>query len=59
MAKAYFEYWYGEKEKGERKKDFDFMSKMFPETKFEEMENLGHAGMALFRPEEMAERIKR
>ena len=40
-------------------KHFDFMSKMFPETKFEEMENLGHAGMALFRPEEMAERIKK
>ncbi|MCR4713235.1 MAG: alpha/beta hydrolase [Treponemataceae bacterium] len=53
------EYWYAENEKNERKKDFDFMSKMFPETKFEEMESLGHAGMALFRPEEMAERIKK
>lgn len=53
------EYWYAENEKNERKKDFDFMKKNFPATEFIEMQNLGHAGMALFRPKEMAERIKR
>ena len=51
------EYWYAESEYKERKKDFNFMNKAFPATEFIEMENLGHAGMALFRPAEMAERI--
>ena len=52
------EYWYAENEKIERKKDFDFMNKNFPSTKFVEMKDIGHAGMALLRPEEMAERMK-
>ena len=52
------EYWYAESEFSERKKDFDFMNKNFPSTEFLEMKNIGHAGMALLRPEEMADRIK-
>jgi len=52
------EYWYGEKEKGERKKDFTFMKKNYPGIEFVEMKGLGHAGMATLRPEEFAERIK-
>lgn len=47
------------RQKNERKKDLDFMLKYFSGTEFVEMKDIGHAGMALLRPEEMAERIKR
>ena len=53
------EYWYGEKEKDERKKDFVFMKKNYPGVEFVEMKGLGHAGMATLRPEEFANRIRR
>ncbi len=51
------EYWYGEKEKGERKKDFAYMKKNYPGVEFIEMKELGHAGMATLRPQEFAQRI--
>ena len=51
------QYWYGEKEKSERKKDFAYMSKHFPNTEYIEMKGLGHAGMATLRPDDFADRI--
>ena len=55
--KGHLEYWYADAEEKERKKDFAFMKKNFPSTEYVEMKNLGHAGMATFRPEEFAQRI--
>lgn len=55
---GYLEYWYADGETRERKKDFAYMKKNFPVAEFIEMKDLGHAGMATFRPEEFARRIK-
>ncbi len=52
------QYWYGDGEMKERKWDMDYIRKHFPGAEFVCMENLGHAGMALLRPEEFAERIR-
>ncbi len=52
------QYWYGDGEERERKCDIDYIRKYFSQSEFICMENLGHAGMALLRPEEFAERIR-
>ncbi len=52
------QYWYGDSESKERRWDIDYIHKHFSQAEFVCMENLGHAGMPLLRPEEFAERIK-
>jgi pimeloyl-ACP methyl ester carboxylesterase len=52
------EYWYADKEAEERKWDIAYVKERIPQTVFREFEDIGHAGMALLRPEEMAERLK-
>ena len=54
---GHLEYWYADSEATERKKDFAYINENFPTAEFIEMQQLGHAGMATFRPEEFARRI--
>lgn len=51
------EYWYGDKERKERAKDLKYVKEHFPDVKFTEMKNMGHASMATLYPKNMAERI--
>ncbi len=53
------QYWYGDKEKKERRPDLRYIRKYLPVTKFVCMKNLGHGGMMLQRPKESAKRICR
>ncbi len=53
------QYWYGDKEKKERRPDLRYIRQYLPETKFVCMKNLGHGGMMLQRPEETAKRLRK
>ena len=53
-----FQYWYGEKEKGNRKPDIHYVQKRLPYAEFIEMKGLGHASMASLHPQETAERFR-
>ncbi len=53
------EYWFADKEEKERKWDIAYIKKRFPTARFRMFENLGHAGLALLRPELLAEGIDR
>ena len=53
-------YWYAKGEERERKQDIAYMKRKFPQTKFEVLPELGHAGLVLLKPElfvEMMEKI--
>lgn len=50
-------YWYAEGEEKERKLDINYMKRKFPQTKFEVLPKLGHAGLVLLKPELFAEII--
>ena len=50
-------YWYAEGEEKERKLDINYMKRKFPQTKFEVLPKLGHAGLVLLKPELFAEMI--
>ncbi len=52
-------YWYAAGEEKERKEDISYMKDVFPATEFTALSGLGHAGLALLRPEEFAERMKK
>ncbi len=52
------EYWYAEREAKERKQDIAYVKEKIPRTTFREFKDIGHAGLALLRPEEMAKRLK-
>ncbi len=52
------QYWYGNSEVKERRWDIDYIREQFSQAEFVCMENLGHAGMPLLRPEEFAERVR-
>ncbi len=53
-----FQYWYGEKEKKNRKADIRYVQKRFPYAEIIEMKGRGHASMASLYPREMAERFQ-
>ncbi|MDO4632970.1 MAG: alpha/beta hydrolase [Eubacteriales bacterium] len=53
------QYWYGDKEKKERRLDLRYIRQYLPETKFVCMKNLGHGGMMLQRSEETAKRLRK
>lgn len=48
---AKIHYWYAENEVKARREDINFMKDLFPETEFVMYPDLGHAGLALQRPE--------
>lgn len=50
-------YWYAKGEEKERKQDINYMKRKFPQTEFEVLPALGHAGLALLRPKLFAEMI--
>lgn len=53
-------YWYAKGEERERKQDIAYMKRKFPQTKFEVLPELGHAGLVLLKTElfvEMMEKI--
>lgn len=52
------QYWYGDKEARERAGDIRYVQRYFPGAELICMEDLGHVGMALLRPLEMAGRIR-
>lgn len=55
---GHFEYWYGDKELKERKKDISYVKSRFLNVKFIEMKGMGHGSMPAMYPEKMAERIR-
>lgn len=50
-------YWYAKGEEKERKQDINYMKRKFPQTEFEVLPALGHAGLALLRPKLFAEMV--
>ena len=52
-------YWYAKDEEKERKKDLHYMKTKFPQTKFEVLPDLGHAGLVLQKPELFVEMIEK
>lgn len=52
-------YWYTKGEEKERKWDIEYMKRRFPQTEFEVLPELGHAGLVLLKPELFAEMICR
>ena len=52
-------YWYSDGEEKERKQDIAYIRNKFPQTKFEVLPKLGHAGLVLLRPELFVKMIDR
>ena len=52
-------YWYADSEEKERKLDIRYMKKHFPDTTFEVLPKLGHAGLVLLKPELFANMIEK
>lgn len=44
-------YWFTKDEEKERKKDIEYVKRQFPQTEFEVLPELGHAGLVLLKPE--------
>ena len=53
------EYWFTEKERKERKKDIEFVKTYLPKTHFKVFDEIGHAGLALKKPEDFTNEIIR
>ena len=52
-------YWYAQKERKARDWDIRYMKKRFPDTVFREFEGLDHGDMALFRPQKLADELRK
>ena len=52
-------YWYAAGEEKERREDIRYMREVFPGTEFTQVPDLGHAGLALLKPELFADMIRR
>lgn len=52
-------YWYAKGEEKERKQDIAYMKHKFPQTKFDILPELGHAGLVLLKPDLFVEMIDR
>ena len=52
-------YWYAKGEEKERKQDIAYMKRKFPQTKFDILPELGHAGLVLLKPDLFVEMIDR
>ena len=46
------------KKKKDRKKDISYIKEKLPQVVFKKFENIGHAGLALLKPETMALELK-
>ena len=48
------EYWYAETEEKDRKWDIEYVKEHIPQTGFRKFGNVGHGGLAVFQPENLA-----
>ncbi|MBQ3274745.1 MAG: hypothetical protein IJH51_05540 [Christensenellaceae bacterium] len=55
---AYIHYWYAEGEEKERRPDIRYMKEHFPNTEFRVLTSIGHAGLAVKKPELFASLIR-
>ncbi len=55
----HIEYWVAEKEVKDRKWDIDYIRKIYPNTIFRKVKNMGHGGLAPFHPEKFVRGIER
>lgn len=53
------EYWYADREEKARKLDIAYVRKHLPGTVFRRLEGIGHGGVAILRPQELADGILR
>ena len=53
------EYWVAEEEVKDRKWDIAYIKKVFPKTRFRLIKNVGHGGLAPFKPEKFARGIRK
>ena len=53
------EYWVAEEEVKDRKTDIAYIKKVFPKTRFRLIKNVGHGGLAPFKPEKFARGIRK
>ena len=53
------EYWIAEEEVKDRKNDIAYIRKVFPKTRFRLIKNVGHGGLAPFKPEKFARGIRK
>jgi len=53
------EYWYGEEEKGARKKDFAYAKKTFPQIALKEFAGMAHGELVMMFPERFHREILR
>ena len=53
------EYWCAQSEKKARKWDIEYVKKHFPQAIFREFEDIGHAGLAVLKPELLASELER
>lgn len=56
---ARIEYWYAQSEKKARKWDIDYVKRHLPQTVFREFGDIGHAGLAVLKPELLASELER
>ena len=55
----YIEYWVAEKEVKDRKNDIAYIKHVFPHTRFRKIKNVGHGGLAPFKPDKFARGIRK
>ncbi len=55
----HIEYWIAEKEVKDRKADVAYIKKVFPNTIFRKIRNVGHGGLAPFNPEKFVRGIEK
>ncbi|MCR4755241.1 MAG: alpha/beta hydrolase [Lachnospiraceae bacterium] len=55
----HIEYWIAEKEAKDRRADVAYIKKVFPDTIFKEIKDVGHGGLAPFNPELFVREIER
>ena len=59
MPITVIEYWIAEEEVKDRKNDIAYIRKVFPKTRFRLIKNVGHGGLAPFKPEKFARGIRK
>lgn len=52
------EYWFAQSEEKDRKWDIAYIKENFPQTKFRQLKNVGHGGLASLQPERLVRDIK-
>ncbi|MDO5095514.1 MAG: alpha/beta hydrolase [Peptostreptococcaceae bacterium] len=53
------EYWFADAEEKSRKRDIAYIQKNFPSAKLRRIENIGHGGLAILKPEKLVDGIEK